>query len=107
MKEKSKTPISTSGKTTDHKASQAKAPKHELTLVFEKQNYILMIVGVVLIFLGYILMIGGGSKDPAVFSEDIFNFQRLTLSPILLVAGFIVEIFAIMKKPKEATTETN
>ena len=43
-------------------------------------------------------MMGGESEDPNVFSEDIFNFQRLTLAPILIVSGFILEIFAIMLK---------
>ncbi len=46
-------------------------------------------------------MIGGGSDDPNVFSEKIFDFRRLTLAPILILAGYVVEIFAIMKKPKE------
>ncbi len=69
-------------------------------MAFGKQNYILMFVGIGFLLLGYILMVGGGSKDPKVFSEDIFNFQRLTLAPILLVIGFVIEIFAIMKKPK-------
>jgi hypothetical protein len=46
-------------------------------------------------------MIGGGSKDPADFSPDIFNFQRITLAPILILAGYVVEIFAIMKKSND------
>jgi hypothetical protein len=46
-------------------------------------------------------MIGGGSDDPNVFSDKIFNFRRLTLAPILVLAGYVVEIFAIMKKPKD------
>jgi hypothetical protein len=66
-----------------------------------RENYILMGIGVVLIFIGFILMIGGASKDPNVFNEDMFNFRRLTLSPILILAGFAVELYAIMKKPKE------
>lgn len=67
---------------------------------FGKQNYILMFVGLGFLVLGYLLMVGGGSDDPNKFSPDLFNFQRLTLAPILLVIGFIIEIFAIMKKPK-------
>ena len=69
----------------------------EPQLVFGKQNYILMIVGVVLIALGYILMTGGGTDDPNVFSYELFSTRRLTVAPILLTVGFIVEIFAIMK----------
>jgi len=68
---------------------------------FGKENYKLLLIGLVLIIAGFLLMIGGGSDDPNVFSEDIFNFRRLTLAPILVVAGYVVEIFAIMKKPKD------
>ncbi|MDK2909505.1 MAG: hypothetical protein PWR20_1072, partial [Bacteroidales bacterium] len=64
-----------------------------------KQNYMLMIAGVVLLALGYILMIGGGSDDPNVFSYDLFSFRRITLAPILILLGFVVEIFAIMWNP--------
>ena len=44
-------------------------------------------------------MIGGGSKDPNVFSEEIFSFRRITLAPIVVVIGYIVIMYAIMKKP--------
>jgi len=69
-----------------------------MDFVFKKKNYILLISGLVLILVGIFLMMGGESEDPNVFSEDIFNFQRLTLAPILIVGGFILEIFAIMLK---------
>ncbi|MDB2361849.1 MAG: DUF3098 domain-containing protein [Flavobacteriales bacterium] len=68
---------------------------------FGKRNYQLMILGVVLIMCGYILMSGGKSEDPEVFSDAIFNFRRLTLSTIFLVSGFIVEVFAILHKAKD------
>jgi hypothetical protein len=68
---------------------------------FGRENYILLLVGLVLIIAGFLLMIGGGSKDPNVFNPDIFSFRRITLAPILILAGYVVEIFAIMKKPKE------
>jgi hypothetical protein len=67
---------------------------------FERENYIIMIIGVAVIALGYILMVGGGSDDPNVFNPEIFNFRRTTLSPIVILLGFIIEIYAIMKKPK-------
>lgn len=66
---------------------------------FGKQNYRLLFIGLALIFVGFLLMIGGGSDDPNVFSDKIFNFRRLTLAPILVLAGYVIEIFAIMKKP--------
>jgi len=68
---------------------------------FGKRNYQLMILGVLLIICGYILMSGGKSEDPEVFSDAIFNFRRLTLSTIFLVSGFVVEVFAILHKAKD------
>ncbi|MEN8229238.1 MAG: DUF3098 domain-containing protein [Bacteroidota bacterium] len=66
-----------------------------------KENYILLVIGFAIIVLGFILMIGGKSEDPNVFNEDeIFSFRRITLAPIVVLAGFIFEIWAIMKKPK-------
>ena len=69
-----------------------------MDFVFKKKNYILLISGLVLILTGIFLMMGGESEDPNIFSEEIFNFQRLTLAPILIVGGFVLEIFAIMLK---------
>jgi hypothetical protein len=68
---------------------------------FGRQNYIIVLIGLALIALGFILMIGGGSTDPDVFNEKMFNFQRLTLAPILVLAGFVVEIVAIFWKGKD------
>lgn len=75
--------------------------ENEKKLPFTKMNYILVIAGVLLIVLGMILMIGGGSSDPDVFNEKMFNFQRLTLSPILILLGFAVEIVAIFWRRKK------
>lgn len=61
-----------------------------------RRGIILMIAGVVIMFLGYILMIGGGSSDPAVFNPAMFDFRRLTLSPIVIIAGVAVVIAGIM-----------
>ena len=69
-----------------------------MDFVFKKRNYILLISGLILILSGIFLMMGGESEDPNKFSEEIFNFQRLTLAPILIVSGFVLEIFAIMLK---------
>ena len=73
-----------------------------MDFAFTKKNYILLIVGLTFIASGLILMIGGGSEDPTKFSADIFDFQRLTLAPILLSIGFVIEIFAVMYKGKDA-----
>lgn len=72
-----------------------------LAFAFGKENYRLLLIGLFVIMLGFLLMIGGGSDDPNVFSEDIFSFRRMTLAPILVLAGYIIEIFAIMKKPRD------
>ncbi|MFT4525720.1 MAG: hypothetical protein ACI9FU_000421 [Granulosicoccus sp.] len=68
---------------------------------FGKENYMLVLAGLALIALGFFLMAGGGSEDPNVFSEEIFSTRRITVAPIVILLGFAVEIFAIMKKPKD------
>ncbi|MCK9204241.1 MAG: DUF3098 domain-containing protein [Bacteroidales bacterium] len=60
-----------------------------------------MLIGLVFILVGFLLMIGGGSTDPNQFNPEMFSFRRITLAPILILAGYVVEIFAIMKKPKD------
>ncbi len=69
-----------------------------MDFAFKKKNYILLIIGLAFIASGFILMIGGGAEDPTEFSYAIFDFQRLTLAPILLAIGFVIEIIAIMYK---------
>ncbi|MFH1159464.1 MAG: DUF3098 domain-containing protein [bacterium] len=84
-------------------SSPAVQPKQTVPtgdFAFGKENYRLMLIGLALIALGFILMIGGGSDDPSRFNPEIFSFRRITLAPILVLAGYVVEIFAIMKKPK-------
>jgi hypothetical protein len=67
-----------------------------------KENYKLLAIGFAIIVAGFLLMLGGGTDDPDVFNEDeIFSFRRITLAPIVVLAGFIFEIWAIMKRPKE------
>ena len=75
-------------------------------LPLAKENYILLGVGFLIIILGFLLMAGGGSDDPNVFNEEeLFSFRRTTLAPIIVLFGFIFEIWAIMKKPKSSTEE--
>jgi len=75
-----------------------KKAKEERVLLFDRSKYTLMIAGLGLIALGFVLMIGGGSQDPNVFSDEIFSFRRITLAPIVVLAGFGLQIYAIMKK---------
>ncbi|MBN2522309.1 MAG: DUF3098 domain-containing protein [Bacteroidales bacterium] len=65
-----------------------------------KENYVYLIVGFVIIVIGFLLMIGGKSDDPNLFNKDeIFSFRRITIAPIIVLLGFAFEIWAIMKKP--------
>ena len=68
---------------------------------FGKENYILVAIGTVLAILGYVLMSGGGSEDPAVFSEDLFSFRRMYISPIMILVGLATVGWGIMKKVKD------
>lgn len=75
--------------------------KERKNFALGKENLKLLIVGFVIIILGFVLMAGGGSTDPKVFDESIFSFRRITLAPIVVLIGFGFEIYAIMKKPKQ------
>lgn len=70
------------------------------TFVFEKRNYVWMFIGLGFIALGFILMAGGGSDDPNVFSDAIFNIQRIRVAPTLILVGFGIQVYAILLKPK-------
>ena len=74
------------------KVKDSKAVKENVGFALGKENYKLMAIGFAIIVIGFILLAGGGSDDPNVFSEDIFSFRRLTLAPILLLIGFAFEI---------------
>jgi len=69
------------------------------------ENYKLLIIGFAIIILGFILMVGGKAESPDVFNPEIFNFRRITLAPLVVLFGFLFEIWAIMKKPKEVKEE--
>ena len=81
--------------------AQKKDNKPAAGFAFGRENYMLMIIGITVIFLGFILMQGGGSSNPNVFNPEIFSFRRVTLAPILIITGFIIEIAAILRKTKE------
>ena len=65
-----------------------------------KENLKLLGIGFLIIIFGFVLMTGGKSADPNVFNKEIFSFRRITLAPIVILFGFLFEIYAIMKKPK-------
>ncbi|MDZ7614034.1 MAG: DUF3098 domain-containing protein [Flavobacteriaceae bacterium] len=66
--------------------------------LFERKNYMIMVVGIILILLGFALMAGGGSDDPEVFNEAMYNFQRIRLAPTLVLIGLGVQIYAIFAR---------
>lgn len=68
---------------------------------FQKENYKILLVGLAVNIIGFILMIGGATEDPNVFNEEeLFSSTRITISPMLILLGYIVILYAIMKKPK-------
>jgi len=69
--------------------------------LFDKVNYKILLVGLAVIALGFILMSGGGSEDPNVFNEAIFSFRRIRLAPAVVLLGFGITIYSIVKNPKK------
>ncbi|MBL7702474.1 MAG: DUF3098 domain-containing protein [Ferruginibacter sp.] len=69
--------------------------------LFDKGNYMWMLIGLGVIILGFLLMAGGRSSDPKIFdTKEVYSTTRITIAPLLIIAGFVIEIFAIMKKSK-------
>ncbi|HRO44326.1 DUF3098 domain-containing protein [Agriterribacter sp.] len=70
-------------------------------LAFNRQNYIWMAIGAVVIIIALLLMSGGKNADPMVFDyKEVYSTRRITVAPILLVLGLVIEMYAIMRKPK-------
>jgi len=85
------------------KISETSVPKNNSSnqSLFGKENYMLMLAGLLVLGLGFFLMAGGKSSDPKVFDpKEVYSTTRITVAPILIVLGFIIEVVAIMKKPK-------
>jgi hypothetical protein len=71
------------------------------TFLFDRENYMWMLGGIALILIGFALMAGGKSPNPHEFLyKEIYSFRRITLAPIVVLLGFGIEVYAIMKKPK-------
>ena len=69
-------------------------------LLFSKKNYLILFVSILFILTGFFLMSGGESKDPMIFNEEIFNFQRIRLAPTIVLFGFAIAIYSIFVKSK-------
>jgi hypothetical protein len=81
--------------------SKKKKEIPKINFPLARENYKLLIIAVAIIIIGFILMSGGGSDDPNIFDEGIFSFRRITLAPLVSLFGFVLIIYAIMKKPAE------
>ena len=84
------------------KKKQADQKQH---FAFTRENYKLLIIGFVIIVIGFILMAGGKAESPDQFNPEVFSFRRITLAPLVVLFGFAFEIYAIMKKPREKKTD--
>ena len=80
------------------KENQTSSERNDSRMPLTRRNYILLAIGFAVIILGFVLMAGGGSDSPDEFNYAMFSWRRLTLAPILVIGGFVVEIFAIMKR---------
>ncbi|MFO7790294.1 MAG: DUF3098 domain-containing protein [Bacteroidota bacterium] len=81
--------------------------KKQNIFAFDKSNFIPMIIGFAVIIIGMALMAGGNNENPNVFHYEIFNTRRLTIAPIVIMLGFIIELYAILKKPGKSEAEHN
>lgn len=75
--------------------------KNKADFAFGKENYRIMLIGIAFILIGFALMTGGGTDDPNVYNEEIFSFRRITLAPLMVLTGFVIQIYAIIKKSKD------
>ena len=80
---------------------QMKNNEQKSEFLFDKINYKILLIGIAVIAIGFILMSGGGSDDPKVFNEAIFNFRRIRLAPTVVLIGFGITIYSIFKSPKK------
>lgn len=79
------------------------AEKTTTDALFTRDNYIWMLIGIVVIAIGMFLMSGGASKDPNVFNpKEVYSTTRITIAPLVILAGLAIEVFAIFKSPKKA-----
>ena len=76
--------------------------------IFSKDNYVWRAIGAAVITIGMFLMAGGASTDPNVFNKDeVYSTTRITIAPLLILAGLVIEIYAIFKKPKATVSKVD
>ena len=69
---------------------------HKKKILFERKNYIILMFSILLISLGYFIMSGGESQNPLIFNNEIYNFKRIRLAPLLVIFGFVFALFSII-----------
>ena len=69
---------------------------HKKKILFERKNYIILIFSIFIISLGYFIMSGGGSQNPLIFNNEIYNFKRIRLAPLLVILGFALALFSMI-----------
>ncbi|MBS1622615.1 MAG: DUF3098 domain-containing protein [Bacteroidetes bacterium] len=85
-------------------ASKPKKAVSDLPFLFDRTNYMIMGAGVAVIIVGFLLMTGAANDNPAVFNADeIYSFRRITLAPVVVMIGFLIEVYAILKRPAATT----
>lgn len=94
-------------KLTPNPSGKKQANRIKRPPLFRLPNYILMVVGVVILAVGYICISGGAAPEPDQFNPEVFNTRRIVVAPILILAGLVIEIFAIMWHPKQKNQEEN
>jgi len=98
-------PAATTATATPRTAASSPANRPQPVFLFDRTNYAWMLAGLGLILIGFFLLAGGKSADPNVFNDaEIYSFRRITLAPLVMLAGFGIEVYAIMRKPRTATT---
>tara|TARA_B100000945_G_scaffold274023_1_gene237213 strand:- start:394 stop:636 length:243 start_codon:yes stop_codon:yes gene_type:complete len=70
-------------------------------LLFRKKNYLISCIGIILIIIGYLIMSGGGSDDPNIFNDEIYNFRRIKVAPLLIIIGLAIQVYAILISDKK------
>ena len=75
--------------------------KKKKEFLFNKFNYKFLVIGILFIVVGFLLMLGGGSDDPNIFSKEVYSFQRIRIAPVLILIGFGIQVYAILKGPKK------
>ncbi len=95
--------VQTKPKQTSVSATVKQSTNNPVTpFIFDRNNYIIMVAGVLVILIGFMLMSGGATTDPNVFpKEELYSFRRITLAPIVVMLGFAIEIYAILRRPKD------